>query len=498
MHTRYLHYITPENLEAWQTGRHGPECLATFPSTAAGVSEFSEWLMTHRQGIHSILADLPDEAFHQDRIPPLGGHDRRAMIARKLAHQFHGSAYTTHISLGREASGRRDERVLLTGLTRPAAIDMWLTPLMAHEIALRAMHTPALLSHLLLKTIRPAAARGLLISFSGAGQRHVYFDKQTLCFARLSPTPDSTSATDAATCLREIRKTLQYLVAQRWIERNEPMPVWLLLDESDAENRVTALSVEPQLLLQHLSLNALSRKHGLHATSAASNSKALLIQLALNARNAPQLAPQNVRSFFKVDRIVRSFVACALLGFAALIAASLGTYREIGQVRHDLVRQETARAHDEAALNELQNSLPALPTSTDALLLIANIPIQHEARLNLPASALASLSRSLDRFPDVELHTLTWRLPAPAFGTTASALNLDLQATMEAPESTLPEEILAQIQAFSTDLKTQGLDIRKLDMPFNTAPDKSLQSPQAAQKGPAEFHLSLRFEPPSP
>lgn len=464
-----------------------------FPSNATGTAKFEEWLKTHRQGIHDILVDVPEEVFHRENIPPLGGHDRRAMITRKLAHQFPGRAYATHISLGRETTGRRDEHLLLTGLAHSSTVDLWLNPLMKQELAVSAIRTPALLLPLLLDAIRPAASRGLLIAFSEEGQRHVYFDKRTICFARLLPVTGTKGFTDAQACHQELRKTLQYLGTQRWIERNERMPAYLLLDTADAAEMLAVLSAEAQLTLHHASLEALSPKFRLRSKAPGSDSKTLMIQLAMNAGKTAQLAPADLSLFFRADRMARYFLAYALLGFCIFLAASFDAYREIRALRRELVRHDTQRMRDEARLSELQNSLPELPATADTLLRIANLPLQHEARRNQPISALSLLSRSLDRFPEIELDTVTWHRPALNFDSRPSGLKLIVQARMKSPENAALEQGVARLQAFSADLEAQGVEIQELDTPFNAAPGSILQNLQKDPEEAEKFRLTLNF-----
>ncbi len=135
MPERYLHFINHDGLHCHLVHQHEVRHLYSFPVGEEGVEAFELWLQNVGNGLHTLLADVADEGFYLENVPRVMGPDRRALITRKLAQHFFGSPYSAALSLGREKSGRRDERLLFTAITRPALVEPWLGALRRAEAA---------------------------------------------------------------------------------------------------------------------------------------------------------------------------------------------------------------------------------------------------------------------------------------------------------------------------------------------------------------------------
>ncbi|NSL56633.1 hypothetical protein [Uliginosibacterium aquaticum] len=498
MLTRYLHYLDQEGLTSYRSAGGRLAFVARHATGAEGVATFSQWLQTADKTTHTLLANLADEGFQNDSIPYVAGSDRKALITRKLAQQFHASPYVTSLSLGREREGRRDERILYTGITRPGALDPWLTELQGREAALNALYTPALLTQALLGLLRPEVPQGLIVSFCRAGIRQTYFEQGSLRFSRLSPAPEGDFSSWGEACLRETQKTLQYLSGQRWITRNTRLPVWLLLARQDFAPLLAAVEQAAQLEFHLVNLNTLCQAIGHREQLTNSDSQPLLMRLALRESRAPQLAPEASRRIHRFRQARQLIFALGVLAGLALGLSALKHYmdgRELQQQRSQLLAEIQS---ENLRYQQLLASLPAQPAPLDSLRSVVEAEARLHTRAIPPQAALLPLSKSLERFPDIELLQLEWDAGDAASTTSPARLVLNISAALPVAAASDPRTALQRIQAFFADLRPRVNELVLQEQPFDAESDKTLRSDAETLRKRPEFKLRLAISKERP
>ncbi len=123
--------VTPRGLLACIGHGNDLQLLATFlPGEEAG---FASWLARRAPDEPCrVLVNLPDEAYEIEDLPRVRGGDRRALLARRLAHWFPEPRFARASALGVPPDGRKGfERVLFAGLERSAELLPWLERLEA-------------------------------------------------------------------------------------------------------------------------------------------------------------------------------------------------------------------------------------------------------------------------------------------------------------------------------------------------------------------------------
>ena len=138
-----------------------------------------------------LLVDVADEEYRQDTVPHLSRRDRQALLERKAARLFKDTGYCFFRVTGRETTGRRDDRVLLSALANPGVVRQWVAILDEARTPLAGICSLPLFSGQLLKVVagRDDGCR-LLVSMQGvSGLRQTCFDNGDLRFSRLVQTP---------------------------------------------------------------------------------------------------------------------------------------------------------------------------------------------------------------------------------------------------------------------------------------------------------------------
>lgn len=176
-----------------------------------------------------VLVDVVEEEYRQDTVPHVGRSDRRAVLARKYARLFRGTAYHHALAQGRENDGRRDDRVLLTAITRPEVLAPWLGPLRAHKVPVAGIYSLPILSERLLKRIGAVGPNVLLISAQKAsGLRQSFFRDGQLKISRLAHMPRLGSVPFAGYLLGEVEKLKRYLNSLALVSRDSPLSIYVL------------------------------------------------------------------------------------------------------------------------------------------------------------------------------------------------------------------------------------------------------------------------------
>lgn len=434
MSAQILLYLTTDSLRWFRLrgGEAQPE--ARFAADQEGLAQFQARLAAApREQLFALLIDIADEGFTAESVPHIRGRDRDAMLARKLAQHFYGSPFSAYLSLGRERQGRRDERVLFTAITRPAQIEAWVSALVAAKVRVRGIHTVALLLDRMMARAQLPARAFLLLNYTPAGLRQTYFSDGRLRFSRLAGAHDLAFPAQLRESAEEVRKTLGYLAAQRLNRRGERVQIVAMVGTAQFEQLRSVLEGTVDATLSLADIDQLSRSYGGRAALARSDSLAPLLQALVAEGGCAQIGgAEPLREQRRHQARLGLHAATAACVLAGLIAGGM-VFVETAAIRLERDELRALEASERARLDALNARLPGLPAPAAELQsLIAEID-RLEGPVAGPAEVFAPLSAVLDRYPEIGLERLVWRLrearEAPASGAVASA-TLTLPATL--------------------------------------------------------------------
>lgn len=505
MAQRRLLYLDAAGLSAfaWERGQVLP--LAQFAPGEEGQGHFARFLAAQPRGsVYHLLVDLVEEAFQFETLPHVRGSDRSAMLARKRSQHLMGSPYATEISLGREAAGRRDERLLFTGLTRPAALEPWLEALARAEAPLAGIHTLPLLADSLPAPFgQPEPPARLVMVFTPAGIRQIFLERGRLRFSRLSTRLDTSLGGLAATLAEEAGRTQAYLTSQRLLPRSEALPVTVLANPEEAKLLAARVSPSPQWTLAFADLEALAQRVGLHSPCPGSDALPLFLHWMVRQPGRRQLAPPAAQRF---HRLRQARLTAYGVGTAAFLACLVGAAKlgvDTLELERDIERVSLQTRADAGRYQALLATLPPLPAPLETLQdLMARIDRQAAAPADL-RPALAILARALDQTPDLNLESLTWRAGAPA-GTgngpqpAAVPERVELEARLRFPAGVREDRraLVSQSEALASLLRHDpAVTVQITRMPVDLDSDRTLRGGGMAPSGEGPF-LEIRLSLP--
>ena len=135
-----------------------------FEPDEQGLDLFSAYMQSFRNEPVRMLVDLIEEEFRQIRIPLLRGSDRRAILQRNYAKYFRHSDYKFAISQAVEKKTRKEEKLLLIGLTNQYLLEPWLKIIEESRTPLSGIISLPLLSEDYVKELKTEHRAIILVS----------------------------------------------------------------------------------------------------------------------------------------------------------------------------------------------------------------------------------------------------------------------------------------------------------------------------------------------
>jgi hypothetical protein len=129
-------YLTNSRLVSMVTQGKRIVARREFAVSGAGAAEFERYLAGMAEIPAHLFTDLTEEDFRLDTVPHVSARDREAIVGRKLAQIFRSTPYRHAVMQGREAEGRRDDRVIYTAITNAEVLRPWVEAIERHKVPL--------------------------------------------------------------------------------------------------------------------------------------------------------------------------------------------------------------------------------------------------------------------------------------------------------------------------------------------------------------------------
>jgi hypothetical protein len=404
---------------------------AKFAADEAGIAAFSTYLATQRGSNFYMLADVPEEGFQLELLPFVQGADRTILIQRKLSQFFYGSPLTTGVSLGRERTGRRDERMLLAALTRPQGFDPWLGALRSAESQLAGIYSIPLLVADLASQLKIKAERCLVLSIGHGGIRQTFLEGGKLRFSRLSPLAASGTDEIARACAAESARIYQYL-SQRLIARAAMLPVAVLVHPAAQAAFAAACTDSDELHFEFVDLLAAAKTCGLKTPPKDSSADTLFLHLLAHQPPREQFAPPAERRMFRIWQARFALKATGAVAMFGCLLFATNELVEIAGLRQQSDSMLAQAQSDGQRYAEIMQSLPPMPASLEDLRAVMTRYDALEKRSAPPKAMFDRISAALDESPRIELDRIEWSLSARPEDIGAS---VDLRRAANAPSA---------------------------------------------------------------
>lgn len=414
MAARRVFVVSSAGLTAYH--RHGSKQLDPFSFDADedGLAQFTHYIERFPNDVTCVVADVVEEEFREETIPHVFAWERRALIRTRAARIFPGARYLHAMRLGREPGGRRDDRVLLSAITRPDALATWLAPMVQHGVPLAGIYSPAMLTGAMLKAAGAEDEHVLVVSLqSGGGLRQTCFHGGKLRFSRLAAVSETTADGHASHVLTEIERTRRYLDSQRSGAAGDRLDIRVLSHGAplDALRRALERDAGGELRprCELVDVATVARGLGMRRWDGGPTADRLFVHLLARRPPPNQYAtPDQTRgSAVLRTRLALRAASAVLVAGACLFGGALALE---GAAANSHARSLALHAAlYEHRYDEALAALPSAPSEPDELERVVQAARTLNRRRANPVDVLATVSTALADFPPVRIDSLSWR-----------------------------------------------------------------------------------------
>ncbi len=485
-------YLDSHRLSVWRW-RQGEVALeASYENTPEDLARFATALPHLIDLPLTLLANSPEEAYQQEIIPFLRGADREALIHRRCSQYFFATPLTAAIPLGYEKNRRRNERLLLTALTNPAAFEPWLTPLAQASAPLKGLVSLAQLGGPLLARLGRPPSRCLLLTVQDSSVRESFIVGGITLFSRVAPLPDSSIATTAASFAAEARKLHQYLLGQRLVGRNETLTAYVLAHPLAMPAVRNSCIDSGNLRFELIDNQQAARQAGVQQAPEDSRCEALFIHQLASQAPAQQFLAESLRHDYRLHLLKKTLLACSGLGIAAALLFAAWQFVNGYQLHHETASLATQESAVQQRYRGIAATFPQVQVDNDALRQIIDRYAELKRLQGGPRAALQQLSQVLDSQPNIEIDGIDWKQNSPDKKNGGEEL-ISITGQVRLGAKTSPRQTIAAFEALVLKLRAlPGIGVSVVRSPLDIESNQAVRSgkPEEAMT-PHPFMLAI-------
>ena len=466
------------------------ELEATFGADADGLQAFRASLEGRKGALVYVVADLAGEDFHEDQIPYLRGSDRQTVVQRRLAQRYRDTRLAAAVSLGYMTGERRTERLLLASFTNTEQFTAWIETIVASGARLAGVYSVPLLAPVLAARLGVGSGRSLIVTANSAGLRQCYVEDGRLRFARLERIAELAPDAQAAFISAETLRLVQYLSTLRALPRDGP-PVQVLVIAPAAQCAALeqVLVSDARLTFRTIVVEEAARKVGIKRPAADLPGEQLFLQLAVKHPPKEQFARVEDRRSFVLWQLQRAVLATGAAGvFACALIAAVQWFYLFGVKEQVALQQREARQATEQ-YQRITASFPVTQTTTDNLKATVVEFTKIATQSASPEPALVYLSQVVDKYPQMDIESVVWRVSKPGADAVAAKAGapsaaapasevlqvLEVSGRVNATRRSDYRAITGQVQRFAEALRADpAWRILRTQLPFDVTSEGTL------------------------
>lgn len=401
-----------------------------FEPDEQGLDLFSAYLRSFKNEPVRLLVDLIEEEFRQIKIPFLRGSDRQSIIDRNFIKYFRNSKYRFAISQSTQKGKRKEENLLLIGLTNEYLLEPWLEIIEDTRTPLSGIISLPLLSEEYTKSLKSESKAIILVSQQvPSNLRQSVFVDGKLILSRLVPIASFYQGEYANDVVRDIESTQRYLISQRIVERSELVEVHILTNKRHLDKLTIRCAETSAFNFKILEINELLEKQKIQISDEQDFSSGLFCNLASKKTALNHYAQPKERKYYHhhLGGMALKFCSVAILSIGLGLAISSG----IKGWLYDSTTADTAFIEQKykAKYNQLSENRIDSSTSTNSMQhIVQTVDEIQKKYLNDPEEMLALVSQDISIFSDLRVKQMEWFVSNYADSQNADSVNWGKQS----------------------------------------------------------------------
>lgn len=381
-----------------------------FEPDEQGLDLFNSYLRSFEHEPVRLMVDLIEEEFRQIKIPMLRGSDRKAMLERNYAKYFRNSIFRHSVSQSVEKKKRKEEKLLIIGLTNQYLLEPWLKIIEDTRTPLSGIISLPLLSEAFIGSLNSENKVVILVSQQvPSNLRQSVFIDGKLILSRLVPIASFYQGDYASDVVRDIDSTQRYLISQRLVERSEAISVHILSNKRHFDKLTIKCAEDSVYDFKIYEINTLLNTEKIVVSEEQDFSSALFCYLVSKKLSPNHYArPKELRYyghhilglFMKAASIAILFIGIGLASNSAIKSwLYINTVAEAGLFEQ---RYKTK-------FNQLSQTRIDSTTSTASMQhIVQTVEEIQKNYLTDPESMFALVSQDISIFSDLRVKRLDW------------------------------------------------------------------------------------------
>ena len=380
-----------------------------FGADEDGLTEFSLYLDHAPHDPVYLLVDVVEEEFREEAIPHVVGGDRRALIRTRQNRLFRDPTYSYAVVQGREAEGRRDDRVLFAALIRPDLLTPWVGQIAKHKVPLAGIYSMPIVSEALIKRMPVDSDHALLVTLQSAGGlRQTFFHQKRIKLSRLAIMPAGGTPGHASYVLGEIEKIRRYLNSLRQLPHDSPLDVYVIGSHALLTD-ISSQSPDSLTTRHHLlDVEEVAEMVGMKGPYGSDYSDRIFAHLLAKKRLPNQYAPANQTRHNTMYRARIGLIAASVvLVLASLFLSGTNVFDAIVAIGDTKSAKQRSAFYDER-VEIARARMPKIPGEPQDIKSAVQMVEKLRAYKTTPQAMAVTLSKGLADFPRLKLDSIDW------------------------------------------------------------------------------------------
>ena len=381
-----------------------------FEPDEQGLDLFTAYLTSLKNEPVRLLIDLIEEEFRQVKIPFLRGADRQEIINRNFSKFFRNSEYRLAKSQSIEKKGRKEERLLLMGLTNQYLLKPWLQILNDTRTPLSGILSLPLVSEDLMAQFKGDNDCVILVSQQvPSNLRQSVFLKGKLILSRLVPIASFYQGDYASDVIRDVESTQRYLFSQRIIDRTDVISVHILSNKRHRDKLTVKCSGDEYFDYHIHDVNEVVEQEKIELNEEQDFSSVLFCYHASRKTFANHYANAPEKKYFYhhlaavFAKVVSVILIAASIGVSATSAVQGVLYG------NTVFEMQQVEQKYKSKFNQLSESRIDSTTSTTTMQSVVKTVENLEKNYQLrPRDLLVKISQHISLYDSVRLKDIDW------------------------------------------------------------------------------------------
>ena len=403
-------YFTGYRMVAQEWNGHKLETSVYFEPDEQGLDLFNNYLGSFSNEPVRLMVDLIEEEFRQIKIPLLRGSDRRAILARNYTKYFRNSKFKYAVSQSIEKKARKEESLLLLGLTNQVLLEPWLNIIDDTRTPLSGIISLPLISQDYVSHLEGDNKTIILVSQQvPSNLRQSVFINGKLILSRLVPIASFYQGDYATDVIRDIESTQRYLTSQRIVENPDTISIQILTNARHVDKLTIKCGEENFYEFQIHDINQILEKEKIEVSEQQDFSSGLFCYLASKKIAVNHYAQAKEKKYYR-HHIVGMILKAASIAFVAAGIGMATTSAAKGWIYSSTVKETTLiKQKYQSKLNQLSQTREdsIIPTSVMQHIVQAVETIQNKY-LDDPEEMFSLISQDVSLFSDIRIKEIEW------------------------------------------------------------------------------------------